>query len=75
MSERWAQQRLYYPSCGLHPIARYENNRPVANFHCPGCAEEYELKSKRGTNGPKVPDGAFGVMIEIGELAAHRVPA
>ena len=39
-------------------------NRPVADFHCKRCSEEYELKSQKSKFGAKVVDGAFGTMCE-----------
>jgi len=36
----------------------------VADFYCPNCAEEYELKSKHTSISSKVPDGAYDTMIE-----------
>lgn len=73
MSERWAQRHLYCPNCGQQPIVQYENNRPVADFRCAACGEDYELKSKKGASGPKVPDGAFGAMME--RLRSSAVPS
>ena len=45
-------------------LASFENNSPVADFYCRDCREEYELKSKRGTLGGKIVNGAYGTMIE-----------
>ena len=45
-------------------MKHFENNRPVADFYCPHCSEEYELKSKNGSISNKVNDGAYATMIE-----------
>ena len=37
---------------------------PVADFYCPHCAEEYEIKSKSRPIANKVNDGAYKTMIE-----------
>jgi type II restriction enzyme len=37
-------------------------NRPVADFFCASCKEEYELKSQKSKFGGKVLDGAFRTM-------------
>ena len=42
----------------------FENNRPVADFFCPSCKEEYELKSKGASISNKINDGAYNTMIE-----------
>ena len=38
--------------------------RPVADFFCPSCKEEYELKSKGASISNKINDGAYNTMIE-----------
>jgi len=43
---------------------KYSNNQPVADFYCANCREEYELKSKQGTTGTKIVDGAYRTMLE-----------
>lgn len=64
ITEQWVSQNLYCPYCGSSYISHFENNRPVADFYCPNCAEEYELKSKNGFMSNKVNGGAYAVMIE-----------
>ena len=45
-------------------FTKFENNRPVADFFCSNCDEQFELKSKAGlSNGRKVPDGTYNTMI------------
>ena len=55
---------MYCPRCGNVHINHFENNRPVADFYCPVCRSEYELKSKEGGLGHKVADGAYSTMVE-----------
>lgn len=64
ITESWVNQNLFCPYCGGSYISHFENNRPVADFYCPSCAEEYELKSKSGSISNKVNDGAYATMIE-----------
>lgn len=64
LSENWVHHNMYCPRCGCLHIKKFENNRPVADFYCPSCHNEYELKSKNGTLGSKVNDGAYNTMIE-----------
>ena len=63
-TEAWVRNQVYCPNCGEPNIERYENNRPVADFFCASCREEYELKAQKTKFGTKVLDGAFRAMIE-----------
>jgi type II restriction enzyme len=45
-------------------MKQFEANRPVADFVCRSCSEEYELKSQKKKLGPKIVDGAYGTMCE-----------
>lgn len=64
LTESWVDNEIYCPNCGQSKIDRYPNNRPVADFQCTNCREEYELKSKQSQIGTKVLDGAYRTMIE-----------
>lgn len=64
ITEQWVNNNLFCPYCGKAHITHFENNRPVADFYCPDCAEEYELKSKNGTIENKINDGAYDTMIQ-----------
>ena len=64
ITEQWVNDNLFCPYCGKAHIAHFENNRPFADFYCPDCAEEYELKSKNGTIENKINDGAYDTMIQ-----------
>jgi type II restriction enzyme len=63
-TERWVSQQVYCPNCGNQNVTQYEANRPVADFSCTSCHEEYELKSQKSKFGVKVVDGAFRAMCE-----------
>lgn len=64
LTENWISENMYCPRCGNLRIEHFENNRPVADFYCPDCKNEYELKSKNGSLGNRVNDGAYETMIE-----------
>lgn len=64
LTENWVKRNMYCPRCGRLHIKQFENNRPVADFFCPQCHSEFELKSKSGTLGVKINDGAYATMIE-----------
>lgn len=72
-SETWVAEQLYCPSCGWDRVRKFENNNPVADFVCPACDEEFELKAKKGAMGGRVPDGAYRTMLE--RLAARNNPS
>lgn len=63
MSERWLRSNQFCPACGYFPMTSYENNRPVADFFCGDCHEQYELKSQRRRIGQTIADGAYRTMI------------
>lgn len=64
LTENWVSKNMYCPRCGNTHLEHFENNRPVADFFCPDCSSEYELKSKDGPLGAKINDGAYETMIE-----------
>jgi len=64
ITELWVNNQVYYPNCGNTCISQYQNNRPVADFFCPKCREDYELKSKKNAIGNKIVDGAYRTMTE-----------
>jgi len=63
-TEAWVSAWAYCPHCGNAKMSQFPNNRPVADFLCPSCKEEFELKSQRGRFGDKVADGAYKVKCE-----------
>ncbi len=63
LTENWVNKYIFCPGCGS-AITKYENNRPVADFYCSKCYEDYELKSKKDKMGKKIIDGAYLTMIE-----------
>lgn len=71
-TERWVKDWIYCPNCGSPKINQFPANQPVADFVCPSCAEEFELKSQKTAFGMKVVDGAFRTMCE--RLAASNNP-
>jgi hypothetical protein len=71
-TESWVNAWCYCPNCGGNRLSRFANNKPVADFRCEGCPEEYELKSQKGRFGPRVVDGAHATM--TARLAASNNP-
>lgn len=64
LTENWVESQVYCPNCGHIEIDKYCNNKPVADFFCSNCEEDYELKSKKGYSGTKIVDGAYQTMIQ-----------
>ena len=64
LTEQWVAREIFCPNCGNIRIYSYENNKPVADFYCKKCNEDFELKSKKGKIGKTVPAGAYSKMIE-----------
>ena len=62
LTEGWVEHALFCPNCGAQPMARFAANRPVADFLCDTCREEYELKSQKARLGARVVDGAWATM-------------
>jgi type II restriction enzyme len=58
-TERWVADWAYCPNCGNAKVNQFPANLPVADFYCPSCGDQYELKSQKKAFGRKVADGAF----------------
>lgn len=71
-TESWVRSWAYCPHCGNAKVESFPNNSPLADFFCPTCKEEFELKSQQGRFRQKVSDGAFKTKCE--RLAASNNP-
>lgn len=63
ITEAWVAVEAYCPGCGGN-VDQYTDNKPVADFYCLKCVEDFELKSKKRKFGAKISAGAYGKMIE-----------
>lgn len=63
LTESWVEKYVFCPNCG-NSLSSYENNKPVADFFCSFCREDFELKSKKNSMGKKIVDGAYSTMID-----------
>jgi type II restriction enzyme len=61
-SESWVSENIFCPSCGKQ-IYKHQNNKPVADFYCDKCSQDFELKSKKGKFANKIPAGNFQTFI------------
>lgn len=64
MTENWVGSQIFCPNCGHLELGKHKNNKPVSDFFCSNCNEDYELKSKKDKMGNRILDGAYGTMIE-----------
>lgn len=64
ITEKWVADNMFCPRCGRERIKQFPNNKPVADFYCPDCQNQFELKSKNGPIGRKINDGAYDTMIQ-----------
>ena len=71
LTENWVHANVLCPGC-TGQLKRYANNSPVADFSCPVCSEDFELKATSGKIGKIIPDGAYSTMIE--RLSSRRNP-
>jgi len=61
-TEGWVEREAFCPNCGAESLSRFPNNRPVADFFCQACGEQFELKGQKRRFGRKVLDGAYKTM-------------
>ena len=64
LTESWVLKNIYCPNCGEASLNEYENNKPVADFYCAKCIEDFELKSKNGSFSSRIIDCAYSTMLE-----------
>ncbi|WP_394124589.1 DpnI domain-containing protein [Psychrobacter nivimaris] len=64
LSEAWVKENSYCTNCSAQSLAEFANNKPVADFYCENCNEQYELKSKKAKLSNVVNDGTYKTMIE-----------
>jgi hypothetical protein len=70
-TERWASEWLYCVNCGNPEILQFPANLPVADFYCPRCNDQYELKSQKKPFGAKLANGAYSTKMERLQSASN----
>lgn len=70
ITESWVAKEAYCPACG-GKMKQFEANRPVADFACYKCNEEYELKSQRRRFSMRIVDGEYDTMMTRLESATR----
>lgn len=71
-TELWAATWMFCPNCGNPKLSRYGANRPVADFYCRDCGDQFELKSQARRFGRKLANGAYSTKME--RLASDSSP-
>ena len=64
ITEDWFAKNMFCPCCGNPKVVRFENNRPVADFYCEKCNEQFELKSTDEKVKNKIADVAYLTAIQ-----------
>lgn len=64
LTEDWVSRQMFCPNCASDRLEQFANNRPVADFFCPSCAEEFEVKGQKSSFGAKILDGAYSTMMQ-----------
>lgn len=63
MSEPWTEENIFCPNCGSK-IVNLENNKPVSDFLCENCRENYEQKASKHKFKNKVLSSEYYTLIE-----------
>lgn len=63
ITEGWMASNMYCPRCGESHLRHFTNNRPVADFYCSRCKNQFELKGKHGKIARTINDGAYRTMV------------
>ncbi|HEV7345847.1 MAG TPA: DpnI domain-containing protein [Devosia sp.] len=63
-TERWVADWVYCVNCGSSQLSQFPNNSPVADFFCPRCSDQFEVKATKKPTGMRVADGAYATKME-----------
>lgn len=63
ISEPWTEENIFCPNCWNHLI-NLENNKPVSDFLCENCTENYEQKASKHKFKNKVLSSEYYTLIE-----------
>ena len=64
LTEAWMADNMFCPHCGRERLAHFPNNRRVADFFCPDCNAEYELKAGKRAFGRRIGAAAYSSMMQ-----------
>jgi type II restriction enzyme len=72
LTETWAAENLYCPSCDADHLQACKQSTPVVDFFCAHCSSIFQLKSQSKPIGMRILDAAYQTMVEA--IRANRVP-
>lgn len=64
LTENWVNNEMFCPACLNPKLSSFPNNTPVADFFCPKCNEQYQLKGQKTKFGKRILDGAYKLMLD-----------
>ena len=62
VTEPWAAENLYCPSCPSPKLLPLKTNTPAKDFCCPNCEEVYQLKGQKKRFTRRIQDSAYKTM-------------
>jgi len=72
LTEAWVNECMFCPNCGNPRLRQFEANRPLADFVCDQCGNQFELKSQKRAFGSKLANGAYET--KLARLRADDAP-
>lgn len=63
-TERWVADWVYCVNCGQSQLSQFPNNTPLADFFCPNCSDQFEVKAMKKAFGNRVVDGAYATKMD-----------
>jgi len=72
ITEHWATANLFCPACTSDFLEPRRPNEPVADYLCPNCAAQYQLKSTSKSFGGSVANSAYQPKMDA--IQHGRVP-
>lgn len=72
LTEAWVNECMFCPNCGNPRLRQFEANRPLADFVCDECEDQFELKSQKRAFGSKLANGAYDT--KLARLRANDAP-
>ncbi|MBM3897753.1 MAG: restriction endonuclease [Thaumarchaeota archaeon] len=70
VTERWAKENLFCPSCGSNLIL-YPPNTKVYDFYCSKCGEKFQLKSSSKAFTTSILGAAYKTTLQSLQQGRH----
>ena len=72
VTEKWFIENMYCPSCAKYEFQKYPSSKPVLDFYCNNCYQNFQLKSKRNLLGKRILDGEYNTIMNF--IKNNRIP-